>query len=75
LVASQIDGFGDLIAHRNEGSGRRGSQGGMTMSGAYAGAGSWRIDFITDGVMVNCSFLSPNQETYSVKFAGGSTQG
>ena len=28
------------------------------------GAGSWRLDFIDGGVLVNCSFLSPNQESY-----------
>lgn len=42
---------------------------GPEMRGAYAGAGNWRLDFSTDGgVLVNCSFLSPNQETYSLDF-------
>jgi len=41
------------------------------MAGVFQGAGNWRLDFITDGVLVNCSFLSPNQETYSVQFKNG----
>jgi len=38
------------------------------MSGVYVGAGNWRLDFIDGGVLVNCSFLSPNQEVYSLAF-------
>ena len=41
---------------------------GPNMAGVYVGAGNWRIDFIDDGVLVNCSFLSPNQEKYSIGF-------
>lgn len=46
---------------------------GPVMAGVFQGAGNWRIDFITDGVLINCSFLSPNQETYSVQFKNGQT--
>ena len=41
------------------------------MAGVFVGPGSWRLDFIDGGVLVNCSFLSPNQEGYSLDFKGG----
>jgi hypothetical protein len=44
---------------------------GPTMAGVFVGAGNWRLDFIDGGVLVNCSFLAPNQEPYSVDFKGG----
>ncbi len=44
---------------------------GPTMAGVFVGPGNWRLDFIDGGVLVNCSFLSPNQEPYSVDFKGG----
>ena len=46
---------------------------GPVMAGVFQGAGSWRLDFIDGGVLVNCSFLSPNQEAYSLKFEGNRT--
>ena len=39
------------------------------MSGVFQGAGNWRLDFIDDGVLVNCAFLAPNQESYSLSLA------
>ena len=41
---------------------------GPVMAGVFQGAGDWRLDFITDGVLVNCSVLSPNQQFYSLDF-------
>jgi hypothetical protein len=41
---------------------------GANMAGVFVGAGNWRLDFIDEGVLVNCSFLSPNQENYSLAF-------
>ena len=41
---------------------------GANMAGVFQGAGNWRLDFIDGGVLVNCAFLSPNQESYSLKF-------
>jgi hypothetical protein len=38
------------------------------MAGVFQGAGNWRLDFVDGGVLVNCSFLSPNQESYSIAF-------
>ena len=44
---------------------------GANMAGVFQGAGNWRLDFIDGGVLVNCAFLSPNQESYSLKFESG----
>jgi hypothetical protein len=44
---------------------------GPVMAGVFQGPGHWRLDFIDGGVLVNCSFLSPNQEAYSLDFKGG----
>jgi hypothetical protein len=41
---------------------------GPNMAGVFVGSGNWRLDFIDEGVLVNCSFLSPNQENYSLAF-------
>ena len=41
---------------------------GPVMAGVFEGAGHWRLDFITDGVLVNCSVLSPNQQFYRLDF-------
>jgi hypothetical protein len=39
----------------------------------YQGAGGWRLDFVDGGVLVNCSFLAPNEETYSLRFEANRT--
>jgi hypothetical protein len=44
---------------------------GPNMAGVFQGPGNWRIDFIDNGVMVNCSFLSPNQQAYSLDLKTG----
>lgn len=46
---------------------------GPNMAGVFQGAGNWRLDFIDGGVLVNCAFLSPNQESYSLKFESNRT--
>ena len=46
---------------------------GINMAGVYEGAGNWRLDFIDGGVLVNCAFLSPNQENYKVENQSGRT--
>jgi len=46
-----------------------GPDAGPNMAGVFQGAGNWRLDFVDGGVLVNCSFLSPNQETYSLSLA------
>ncbi|HTB96976.1 MAG TPA: hypothetical protein VK716_08190 [Terracidiphilus sp.] len=44
------------------------AEAGPNMAGVFQGADNWRLDFIDGGVLVNCSTLSPNQESYSLKF-------
>jgi len=39
---------------------------GPVMAGVFEGPGKWRLDFVDGGVLVNCSFLSPNEETYTI---------
>lgn len=46
-----------------------GPNAGPDMAGVFQGAGNWRLDFTSDGVLVNCSFLSPNEEAYSLSLA------
>jgi hypothetical protein len=41
---------------------------GPDMAGVFEGAGSWRLDFIDGGVLVNCSFLAPDQHNYTFDF-------
>jgi hypothetical protein len=38
------------------------------MAGVFVGAGNWRLDFTADGVLVNCSFLSPDEHHYKLDF-------
>jgi hypothetical protein len=46
---------------------------GPVMAGVFQGTGNWRLDFVDGGVLVNCSFLAPNEETYSLSFEGNRT--
>jgi hypothetical protein len=46
---------------------------GPNMAGVFEGAGNWRLDFIDGGVLVNCSVLSPNQESYTLHFESNRT--
>jgi len=46
-----------------------GPDAGPNMAGVFQGADNWRLDFVDGGVLVNCAFLSPNQETYSLNLA------
>jgi hypothetical protein len=41
---------------------------GPNMAGVFQGAGGWRLDFIDDGVLVNCSYLAPDQHSYKLEF-------
>jgi hypothetical protein len=49
----------------------KGPSSGADMAGVFQGAGGWRLDFVDGGVLVNCTGLSPNQESYSLSFASG----
>jgi hypothetical protein len=46
---------------------------GPEMAGVYSGAGNWRLDFIDGGVLVNCSYLSPDQHSYKLDFRSDRT--
>lgn len=48
-------------------------RGGPVMAGVFIGSGNWRLDFVDGGVLVNCSFLAPNEETYSLRFESNRT--
>ncbi len=44
---------------------------GPKMAGVFQGAGNWRIDFLDQGVLVNCSVLAPDQHFYQLDFKTG----
>jgi hypothetical protein len=44
---------------------------GPKMAGVFEGAGNWRIDFLDEGVLVNCSYLAPDQHFYKLDFKSG----
>jgi hypothetical protein len=67
---SLLGGFGQMLAQVLPGADKAPAPG-PTMAGVFVGPGSWRLDFIDGGVLVNCSFLSPNQEAYSLDLKGG----
>ena len=41
---------------------------GPDLAGVFQGPGAWRLDFIDGGVLVNCSFLAPDQHSYTFEF-------
>src|SRR3984957_7504000 len=69
---SLLGAFGQMLSQVLPGADKQAGPG-PNMAGVFVGAGNWRLDFIDDGVLVNCSFLSPNQEHYTIGFRGGQT--
>jgi hypothetical protein len=67
---SLLGAFGQMVSQVLPGADKEPAPG-PTMSGVFQGAGSWRLDFIDQGVLVNCSTLSPNQEGYSLDLKNG----
>ena len=65
-----LGAFGKMLSSVLPSTGETGPQAGPTMAGVFEGAGKWRLDFIDGGVLVNCSFLSPNQEAYTLTLTG-----
>ena len=65
-----LGAFGQMLSSVLPSSGEKEAQAGPTMAGVFEGAGKWRLDFIDGGVLVNCSFLSPNQEAYTLMLTG-----
>ena len=41
---------------------------GPQLAGVFQGPGNWRLDFTADGVLVSCSFLSPDERHYAFAF-------
>ena len=69
---SLLGGFGQMLAQVLPGADKAPAAG-PVMAGVFQGAGNWRLDFIDGGVLVNCSFLSPNQQFYTLDFKSGHT--
>jgi hypothetical protein len=67
-----LGAFGQMLSSVLPGADKQPTPG-PNMAGVFQGAGNWRLDFIDGGVLVNCSFLSPNQENYSLKFEANRT--
>ena len=67
---SLLGAFGQMISQVLPSANKQPAPG-PELAGAYEGAGSWRLDFIDGGVLVNCSFLAPNQEAYTLDFKTG----
>jgi hypothetical protein len=67
---SLLGGFSQMLAQVLPGADKAPAPG-PTMAGVFQGASNWRLDFIDGGVLVNCSFLSPNQQGYTLDFKGG----
>jgi len=65
-----LGAFGQMLSSVLPSTGVEEAQAGPTMAGVFEGAGGWRLDFIDGGVLVNCSFLSPNQEAYTLTLTG-----
>jgi len=65
-----LGAFGQMISSVLPGADKQPAPG-SNMAGVFQGAGGWRLDFIDEGVLVNCSGLSPNQESYSLDFKTG----
>ncbi len=59
--------FGDMVSKVLPSAGKETAPG-PEMAGVFEGAGKWRLDFIDGGVLVNCSILSPNQQSYNISF-------
>jgi hypothetical protein len=68
---SLLGAFGSMLSSVMGPAAAKEPAAGPDMAGAYQGAGSWRLDFVDGGVLVNCSFLSPNEEMYTVDFKTG----
>ena len=41
---------------------------GPDIAGVFEGPGNWRLDFIDNGVLVNCAFLAPDQHSHTFEF-------
>jgi hypothetical protein len=67
---SLLGAFGQMLSQVLPGADKQPPPG-PNMAGVFLGAGNWRLDFIDNGVLVNCSDLSPNQESYTLDLKNG----
>ena len=66
-----LGAFTQMVSQVLPGGDKKPEPPGPNMAGVFQGAGYWRLDFIDEGVLVNCADLSPNQESYTLDLKGG----
>jgi hypothetical protein len=66
-----LGAFTQMVSQMLPGADKKPQQPGPNMAGVFQGAGYWRLDFIDEGVLVNCADLSPNQERYTLDLKNG----
>ncbi len=64
---SLLGAFGQMVAQVLPSAAKEPAPG-PEIAGVFEGAGNWRLDFIDGGVLVNCSFLAPDQHSYAFDF-------
>lgn len=64
---SLLGAFGQMISQVAPGLTKE-REAGPDISGAFEGAGNWRIDFTDAGVLVNCGVLAPDEHHYTFEF-------
>jgi hypothetical protein len=69
---SLLGAFGQMVSQVLPGADKQ-PEPGPEMAGVFQGAGNWRLDFIDNGVLVNCNVLSPNQQSYTLDLKNGRT--
>jgi hypothetical protein len=66
-----LGAFGQMLSQvlpSGDASAKTGPAAGPAIAGVYTGPGNWRLDFTADGVLVSCSFLSPDERHYKIGF-------
>ncbi|MGD0737968.1 MAG: hypothetical protein ABR957_00135 [Terracidiphilus sp.] len=66
-----LGAFTQMVSQMLPGADKKPEQPGPNMAGVFQGTGYWRLDFIDEGVLVNCADLSPNQESYTLDLKNG----
>jgi hypothetical protein len=64
-----LGAFGQMLSQvlpSGDTSANAGPAPGPAIAGVYTGPGNWRLDFTADGVLVSCSFLSPDERHYNI---------
>lgn len=64
---SLLGAFGQMVAQVLPSAAKEPAPG-PEIAGVFEGADHWRLDFIDGGVLVNCSFLAPDQHSYAFDF-------